>query len=639
MSDLILLTESAYVDLSQAHVTGSLSESETSDVRGLRITLPVCVLNKPTANNRIYTQQEMERALNEARPAIAGRRLLCAGDDHPPLAYVPPTRASHLVEDAWVEGDKLMNRWLVLRTENGKNLRALIEAKAAIGVSIRGLGRLGDRNEVRDYQYLGTDCVGNPAAGTFALPGSESVKIEVVESDNSLGADSYHALSPADDGLDLGLNKRVKVGSMVWYGGKKWRVGNVAGSYSGWQMTLVDDSDKSSVHVMSDQVKTSDIVVEGIMDSFSRYMDRVHAAAEKLYQLREAGQEKEAIRHIAEFECSLVDCDLDGDQLKQIQDTWDYYKRESLAKKKSSLSPDVREALNSISQEVSDKLKILADKIESIAPHSRQDDVPLTEVSEDCLAKINDMLKTKYGFGDDIASQVMLVYNSHRGDPMNFEQELAERLGSGVKDGSDIDYQALYDDIDTIYRSYEESIERTVDELLEARDIINRYNQLVLDGSLVDNRVANTQLETVESVLEELSEKYENKENELRDLKDKIDSGEYLMAERVQELLSVAASELKGLIEKSSIHEDVAMEIATEVCRHYIHERKKIVRYLESTFNKLVACEYIIEQLVGEMMMREGRITTVESTRPASKSLLTEADRGSEVNYEVYGWK
>jgi hypothetical protein len=55
----------------------------------------------------------------------------------------------------------------------------LVDAKASFGTSIRGLGQLNEETkEVENYDYLGTDCVGNPSAGTFASSGSFKVQVE-----------------------------------------------------------------------------------------------------------------------------------------------------------------------------------------------------------------------------------------------------------------------------------------------------------------------------------------------------------------------------------------------------------------------------------------------------------------------------
>jgi hypothetical protein len=116
--------------------------------------------------------------------------MLCAADDHPKESYVPPIRASHVVTNAYlkeIEGKKhLLNDWLILNTDNGKNLKSLINAGVSIGTSIRGLGQLDEETKhVQEYDYLGTDAVRNPSAGTFAHSGKYEVKVESVSEEES----------------------------------------------------------------------------------------------------------------------------------------------------------------------------------------------------------------------------------------------------------------------------------------------------------------------------------------------------------------------------------------------------------------------------------------------------------------------
>ena len=116
--------------------------------------------------------------------------MLCAADDHPKESYVPPIRASHVVTNAYlkeIDGKKhLLNDWLVLNTDNGKNLKSLINAGVSIATSIRGLGQLDEETKHgQEYDYLGTDAVGNPSAGTYAHSGKYEVKVESVSDEEA----------------------------------------------------------------------------------------------------------------------------------------------------------------------------------------------------------------------------------------------------------------------------------------------------------------------------------------------------------------------------------------------------------------------------------------------------------------------
>lgn len=157
--------------------------------------IPVTILNRKNLNGRIYSTRVLQEAIKNARHALETRQLLSAGNEHPEGSFVPPTDASHVLIDAYikrnieieVEGEKgrwdvLFEDWLVLNTQNGKNLRALFEGECSIGTSIRGLGDM-NGDQVINYQLVGTDCVGNPSSSTYTrMPVSESVTLEYADS-------------------------------------------------------------------------------------------------------------------------------------------------------------------------------------------------------------------------------------------------------------------------------------------------------------------------------------------------------------------------------------------------------------------------------------------------------------------------
>ena len=133
--------------------------------------VPCTILGKKNLNGRIYPAPMMRKSLNDARPQIESRSLICQAHDHPEGTYVKPIEASHLVVDAYIEdvpnvGPVLFNDWEILPTSHGIDLAALIEADVSLGTSIRGLGNM-NGSVVDGYEFLGTDVVGNPSSGTF----------------------------------------------------------------------------------------------------------------------------------------------------------------------------------------------------------------------------------------------------------------------------------------------------------------------------------------------------------------------------------------------------------------------------------------------------------------------------------------
>lgn len=187
--DTVLLTESNSGFAFQCKFN-SLAESVRTSITESGMMLlkrvPCTVLEKKNKNGRKYSVSEMNKALKTARDQklFESRSLTCTADDHPKGSYPAPIHSSHIVLDAYIEevdGEMvLFNDWLVLDTDNGRNLQALVKAEATIGTSIRGTGRQNESTGyIEEYTYLGTDGVGNPSAGTMANF-SEEVVVESV---------------------------------------------------------------------------------------------------------------------------------------------------------------------------------------------------------------------------------------------------------------------------------------------------------------------------------------------------------------------------------------------------------------------------------------------------------------------------
>lgn len=162
-----------------------LSESAISVENGSMILkgIPATILDKKNLNGRIYSTSQIEKSLNDVKSKrfFEKRVLTCTADDHPDTSYVKPANSSHVIIDAYIKevnGENiLMNDILILDTFQGKNLQALIKDGVSVGTSIRGMGVMNESTgEVEEYEYLGTDIVGQPSAGTYI----ENHNIEVV---------------------------------------------------------------------------------------------------------------------------------------------------------------------------------------------------------------------------------------------------------------------------------------------------------------------------------------------------------------------------------------------------------------------------------------------------------------------------
>ena len=154
--------------------------------------LPGTILNRENQNGRIYSTAVLAQAIREAKPLFETKQLLSQACEHPEGSFVSPTTASHVVTNAYIKKnvnvvvdgeqgqyDMLFMDIEVLNTDEGRNLRALLEAECSVGTSIRGVGDM-EGKYVKNYEFLGIDFVGNPSSSTFTrMPVSESAKVEM----------------------------------------------------------------------------------------------------------------------------------------------------------------------------------------------------------------------------------------------------------------------------------------------------------------------------------------------------------------------------------------------------------------------------------------------------------------------------
>ena len=135
--------------------------------------------NVRNGNGRVYSRHILEREVGRLQESIQKRQIL--GElEHPTEAKIDLNRVATVITELKMEGDKVFGILEVLDTQPGFTLKALVEAKCAIGISSRGLGTVSNINGVNqvqdDYRMLTFDCVQSPST-----PGSwitESMELQ-----------------------------------------------------------------------------------------------------------------------------------------------------------------------------------------------------------------------------------------------------------------------------------------------------------------------------------------------------------------------------------------------------------------------------------------------------------------------------
>lgn len=124
-------------------------------------------------NGRIYPKGVLEREVMNYQKLIKENRAL--GEcDHPDTSVVELKNVSHVVREAYMEGDIVYGQIEILDTPAGKIIQNLIESGITLGISSRGVGstkRQGETQIVQDdFQLICFDMVSEPSTpGAFML--------------------------------------------------------------------------------------------------------------------------------------------------------------------------------------------------------------------------------------------------------------------------------------------------------------------------------------------------------------------------------------------------------------------------------------------------------------------------------------
>lgn len=134
-------------------------------------------------NGRVYPRSILEREVRNYQKFIKESRAL--GEcDHPESSVVELKKVSHIIREAYMEGDICYGVVELLDTPMGKILQSLVESGVTLGISSRGVGstkRDGDSQVVQDdFQLICWDFVAEPSTpGAFMM--AEGKKISEKE--------------------------------------------------------------------------------------------------------------------------------------------------------------------------------------------------------------------------------------------------------------------------------------------------------------------------------------------------------------------------------------------------------------------------------------------------------------------------
>lgn len=129
--------------------------------------------NTLNQNGRVYPRPILEREIMNYQKLIRENRAL--GEcDHPDSSVVELKNVSHIVREAYMQGDDVYGKIEILDTPSGKIIQSLIESGVTLGISSRGVGSTvaqgGNQVVQDDFQLICFDMVSEPSTpGAFML--------------------------------------------------------------------------------------------------------------------------------------------------------------------------------------------------------------------------------------------------------------------------------------------------------------------------------------------------------------------------------------------------------------------------------------------------------------------------------------
>lgn len=123
-------------------------------------------------NGRIYPKDLIEGQIKRLHERLSSNQVM-GHLDHPDDGRTSLMKVSHYITKLWMDGSKIMGEAVILNTEPGKQLRALLKGGVTVGISSRGRGSVQstDKGDVvqEDFQLDTFDFVADPSV-KIALP-------------------------------------------------------------------------------------------------------------------------------------------------------------------------------------------------------------------------------------------------------------------------------------------------------------------------------------------------------------------------------------------------------------------------------------------------------------------------------------
>ena len=123
------------------------------------------------ANQRVYSSQEIGKAVKTLNEQIAGGYSVLGEVDHPADLRINLDRVSHMITKMWMDGPNGYGKLKILPTPMGQLIQTMLESGVKLGVSSRGSGEVDGSGNVQGFEIITVDVVAQPSApGAYPTP-------------------------------------------------------------------------------------------------------------------------------------------------------------------------------------------------------------------------------------------------------------------------------------------------------------------------------------------------------------------------------------------------------------------------------------------------------------------------------------
>jgi len=163
-------TLSEHLSFDQAKIV--LERDEGSDGKKSMHLNGICIQGDiRNANQRIYSSQEIGRAVKTLNEQISGGYSVLGEVDHPQDLKINLDRVSHMITKMWMDGPNGYGKLKILPTPMGQLVQTMLESGVKLGVSSRGSGEVDGSGNVQGFEIITVDVVAQPSApGAYPTP-------------------------------------------------------------------------------------------------------------------------------------------------------------------------------------------------------------------------------------------------------------------------------------------------------------------------------------------------------------------------------------------------------------------------------------------------------------------------------------